>query len=939
MPVTRRPSVRRAAAPSRRALRLHVLELEGRLAPAVFNIPNGNVAAFVTAVKACNANNQPDTINLAIGGTYTFTDEAVAEEYTALPQIALDRANPANSVTINGNGATLQRSTAPGVRKIRLLSITGADATLNDLTFANGDATALDGMGGGVRATNLTLALNRCRFVGNHARHWGGGLFVEDRFRLTVTDCAFLQNSCGYYGAALDIENLGSGESSAVVRGTLIEGNTGGLTSRGLGGLMAWNTSLTMSNCVVRGNTGTDDGGGLGVNTDRPVTATISDCVFTENTAVNSAGMRFTVRGGVQGGVPAQVVRTTITNNRTTGSFGGAAVTSLSAPVDFTNCTIDGNVCRSGAAIGFAAFLGTGLVGGSFTSCTITNNPNGGIGASGSVTMKNTVVAGNGAVSGTDISGPIVSLGYNFIGNGTGATITGPATGDRVGTAAAPLDPRLGPLQDNGGPTLTRLPVPDSPLINAGDPNFQPPPQFDQRGPGFPRVGNGRIDIGATEKVIAHDLAVTLTDGRRLVPAGGTTTYTAIVQNAGDFTEAGATFSLPVPPGAAAMTWTSTTAGGAVGTTPSGTGPISDTLDLPIGSSVTYTVTLTLAPTAAGQLVATAQAVAPTGVSEADLTNNTATDPDAVLVGGRILAVGMGEGGPPEVKLYGARDGVPLYSFPAYDPVFRGGVSVAVADFTADGVPDVVAAAGAGGAPQVRVFDGATGNVLREWTAYDPAFTGGVFVAGGDVTGDGTPDVVTGAGPGGGPHMKVFDGANGALVRQWMAYDTAFRGGVSVAAGDIDGDNRADVLTGAGPGGGPHVKVFSGATGALLTQAFAYEADFRGGVWVTAGDVDGDGRAEVITAPGEGGGPFVKVLRGTDLSLLRGFLAYDAAFRGGTRVAAVDATGDGKAEIVTAAGPGGGPHVRLFDGGTGSEVYGLMAFDPALRRGIFIGAG
>src|SRR5207249_2383581 len=112
-----------------------------------------------------------------------------------------------------------------------------------------------------------------------------------------------------------------------------------------------------------------------------------------------------------------------------------------------------------------------------------------------------------------------------------------------------------------------------------------------------------------------------------------------------------------------------------------------------------------------------------------------------------------------------------------------------------------------------------------------------------------------------------------------------------------------------------------GATGALLAQEFAYKADFRGGVWVAAGDVDGDGRAEVITAPGEGGGPLVKVLRGSDLSLLRGFFAYDPAFRGGARVAAVDATGDGRADIVTAAGPGGGPHVKLFDGGTGSEIY------------------
>ena len=85
-------------------------------------------------------------------------------------------------------------------------------------------------------------------------------------------------------------------------------------------------------------------------------------------------------------------------------------------------------------------------------------------------------------------------------------------------------------------------------------------------------------------------------------------------------------------------------------------------------------------------------------MSDSDPTNNTATDTDAIL--NRIIAVGMGPGGPPEVKLFAARDGAPLYSFLAYDPAFRGGVSVAVADFNADGVPDVVTGPGPGGEAQ-----------------------------------------------------------------------------------------------------------------------------------------------------------------------------------------------------------------------------------------------
>src|SRR5438270_8966073 len=102
-------------------------------------------------------------------------------------------------------------------------------------------------------------------------------------------------------------------------------------------------------------------------------------------------------------------------------------------------------------------------------------------------------------------------LVYYFSGNGTGVTILATTTGNQVGTAAAPLDPRLGPLQDNGGPTATRLPLPGSPLINAGDPAFQPPPATDQRG--RPRVQNGRIDIGATEAQVSRVQSVLVNGG------------------------------------------------------------------------------------------------------------------------------------------------------------------------------------------------------------------------------------------------------------------------------------------------------------------------------------------------------------------------------------------------------------------------------------------
>src|SRR5205085_903877 len=142
--------------------------------------------------------------------------------------------------------------------------------------------------------------------------------------------------------------------------------------------------------------------------------------------------------------------------------------------------------------------------------------------------------------------------------------------------------------------------------------------------------------------------------------------------------------------------------------------------------------------------------------------------------------------------------------------------------------------------------------------AYSPYFLGGVRVATGDLTGDGVPDIFTAPGPGGGPDMRVFDGVNGALIREFMAYDQHFTGGVYVAAGDINGDGKADIITGAGAGGGPQVEAFSGANGAVLQSFYAYSPNFTGGVrvgWVA--DINGNGMGEIITGAGPGGGPHV----------------------------------------------------------------------------------
>ncbi|HXV28584.1 MAG TPA: FG-GAP-like repeat-containing protein, partial [bacterium] len=277
--------------------------------------------------------------------------------------------------------------------------------------------------------------------------------------------------------------------------------------------------------------------------------------------------------------------------------------------------------------------------------------------------------------------------------------------------------------------------------------------------------------------------------------------------------------------------------------------------------------------------------------------------------------------------------------FFAYGTNFLGGVRVATGDVNGDGIPDYITGTGAGGGPHVKVFDGRNLNLIHSFFAFDPAFTGGVYVAAGDVNGDGRADIIIGAGAGGGPHVKVFDGRNLNLIHSFFAYNQAFTGGVHVAAGDINGDGRADIITGTGAGGGPHVKVFDGGNLNLVRSFFAYDPSFTGGVYVASGDVTGDGRADIVTGAGPGGGPHARVFNGTNNAVVANYFPYNSAFPGGVTVAVADVTGDGRGDIITGTGAGGGPHVKVIDVGTGGDFSSFFAYDAGFGGGIFVAAG
>jgi len=282
----------------------------------------------------------------------------------------------------------------------------------------------------------------------------------------------------------------------------------------------------------------------------------------------------------------------------------------------------------------------------------------------------------------------------------------------------------------------------------------------------------------------------------------------------------------------------------------------------------------------------------------------------------------------------------------AYGTSWHGGVFTAIGQVQSGGDAEIVTGADAGGGPHVRVLR-RNGTEVAGFFAYTPYFSGGVRVGAGDVDGDGAADVVTGAGAGGGPHLRVMSLAGGLHeIAGLFCFTPAFTGGIYVAAGDVDGDGRDDIVCAAGRGGGPHVRVFSLAGGLHeITGFYAYTPAFTGGVRVATGDVDGDGRAEIVTAAGPGGSPHVRVLGlNPDGSLVEkaSFYAYTPAFGGGAYVAAADIDGDGRAEIVTGAGEGGGPHVRVLHYDDPYQLHEIGAYYGTLlndSRGVRVAAG
>jgi hypothetical protein len=299
----------------------------------------------------------------------------------------------------------------------------------------------------------------------------------------------------------------------------------------------------------------------------------------------------------------------------------------------------------------------------------------------------------------------------------------------------------------------------------------------------------------------------------------------------------------------------------------------------------------------------------------------------------------------------------------------------ALADVTGDEVPDFIVAAGPGSLPRVSILEGSTKQAFVTFNAFEDTFRGGLFVAAGDLDGDGKAEVIVTPDRSGGPIVAIYRGSKlaagvggqDAQVTRFFGIDgdPNFRGGCRPALGDISGDGVPDLVIAAGVKGGPRIALFDGArltTGGdsppkLRGDFVAFESSLRNGSFVAAGDVNGDGRADLAFGGGPRGAPRVRLFDGAALldagsfanvdeigsAQKANFFAGDPSLRGGVRLALRDADGNGRAELVTGSGEGEPSRVRVYtatnllSNASPDADQELDPFGAVLANGVFVG--
>lgn len=230
--------------------------------------------------------------------------------------------------------------------------------------------------------------------------------------------------------------------------------------------------------------------------------------------------------------------------------------------------------------------------------------------------------------------------------------------------------------------------------------------------------------------------------------------------------------------------------------------------------------------------------------------------------------------------------------FFAYNAKFRGGVKIAQMDIDGGGREETIVA----DKSTVKIFS-AYGFLITEIIPYGDKYKGGLSLALADLDYDGRWEIITGPENGAANEIKIFN-SDGLLINSWHAYKKAWGNlGINLAVGDTNGDGEVEIIAGAGPRGGPHLKIFDKTGQKVISEFFAGEKNARAGVYVATGDLDGDGQDEIITGTGPNSQPQIKIFDYQG-QLIKSFSPYNSKAAAGVRVASADLDDNGQDEII-----------------------------------------
>ncbi len=465
----------------------------------------------------------------------------------------------------------------------------------------------------------------------------------------------------------------------------------------------------------------------------------------------------------------------------------------------------------------------------------------------------------------------------------------------------------------------------------------------------------------------APDFTLTLADDKAIVPHGGSVAYTISYANVGNQNATGVFLTETLPANASFDSFSST-----AGWVPS---MIPNTYTLALGAlagggasgSAVFAVKLNTTFPASYTQLATTGTISDDTTNGADATpaNNTDTETTPIYRGIYVVSPGIAlprKFAPPNIRVFDPATGTELFNFTAYEPTYRDSIRVAVGDMNGDGFDDIITTT-AKGTGRLRIFDGRDGTQITntafgsEFAVFDGKKDKGAFVTAGDVNGDGFDDIIVGSALGGGK-VRIFEpqfgkqlsGSNLAaggsvpnslITIESLPFGTKFKGGVRVAVGDVNGDGKDDLIVGQGTRGAG-VKVFSGDSTTVLHDFKIGKTSYKGGVSVAAGDLDGDGKADLIIGRNTGKPTLIETFSGlTYLALGSPILPFDLnpakpKYTYGVRVAAIDVNADGIADIIAASGGRGGSAVKIFDGATHSELSAIAAYPLYPNSALFV---